>query len=160
MSCLSRVYRWNTALAIGALGLANVAHAGTPVAPASAAWCGSRCDQLVIDWNQTAHQVFAAENGHADPLGATRTLAMMHLAMHDAVNAIQPRYASYALQERAAGADAAVAAVSAAHDVLLAAAYSDRPASNEEHAIRNAGHTPATYHVFSWKSTRTAAVGR
>ena len=25
-------------------------------------------------------------------------------------------------------------------------------ASNQEHAIRNVGDTPATYHVFSWKS--------
>ena len=120
MSCLFRVYRWSAALAIGALGFANLAHAGAPVAPAGGAWCAPRCDELVIEWNLTAHQVFAAENGHADPLGATRTMAMMHLAMHDAVNAVQPRYASYALQERAAGADAAVAAVTAAHDVLLA----------------------------------------
>ena len=120
MLSLFCVYRWSTALVAGALGLSGAADAGAPVTPASAAWCAPRCDQLVIDWNQTAHQVFAAENGHADPLGASRTLAMMHLAMHDAVNATQPRYASYALQERASDADAAVAAVTAAHDVLLA----------------------------------------
>ena len=34
-------------------------------------------------------------------------------------------------------------------------------ASNQEHAIRNVGDTPATYHVFSWKSpgmgSKTAA---
>ena len=120
MLSLFRVYRWSTALVAGALGLSGAADAGAPVTPASAAWCAPRCDQLVIDWNQTAHQVFAAENGHADPLGASRTLAMMHLALHDAVNATQPRYASYALQEHASDADAAVAAVTAAHDVLLA----------------------------------------
>jgi XRE family transcriptional regulator, regulator of sulfur utilization len=32
-------------------------------------------------------------------------------------------------------------------------------ASNEEHAIRNVGDTPATYHVFSWKSPGMAAKG-
>jgi XRE family transcriptional regulator, regulator of sulfur utilization len=30
-------------------------------------------------------------------------------------------------------------------------------ASNEEHAIRNVGDTPATYHVFSWKSPGMAS---
>jgi XRE family transcriptional regulator, regulator of sulfur utilization len=30
-------------------------------------------------------------------------------------------------------------------------------ASNQEHAIRNVGNTPATYHVFSWKSPGMAA---
>jgi XRE family transcriptional regulator, regulator of sulfur utilization len=30
-------------------------------------------------------------------------------------------------------------------------------ASNQEHAIRNVGETPATYHVFSWKSPGMAA---
>ena len=120
MSSRFRVYRWRAALAVGAVGLSSAAYAGEPVVSGSGAWCAPRCDQLVIDWNQTAHQFFAAENGHADPLGASRTMAMMHLAMHDAVNAVKPRYASYALQERAAGADAAVAAVTAAHNVLLA----------------------------------------
>jgi hypothetical protein len=40
--------------------------------------------------------------------------------MHDAVNAVSPRYATYALAERDPQADAAVAAASAAHDLLLA----------------------------------------
>ena len=30
-------------------------------------------------------------------------------------------------------------------------------ASNQEHAIRNVGDTPATYHVFSWKSPGMAS---
>ena len=120
MSTRFLVHRWNSALAVIALVVSGAAHAGAPASPAESSWCAPRCDQLVIDWNHTAHQVFAAENGHADPLGASRTMAMMHLAMHDAVNAVQPRYAAYALRERAAGADAAVAAVTAAHDVLLA----------------------------------------
>jgi hypothetical protein len=45
-------------------------------------------------------------------------LAMMHLAMHDAISAAKPRYASYSEGERDGAAHPAVAAVSAAHDVL------------------------------------------
>ena len=86
-------------------------------------WCGQRCDELVIDWNATAHQVIKAADGYANPLTASRALAMTHLAMHDAVNAVEPRYAPYAAPAAMAAArqaDAAVAAVVAAHDVLLA----------------------------------------
>lgn len=102
--------------------------------PAQAArWCGDRCDQVVIDWNAAAHQVITAADGYADPMAASRALAMVHLAMHDAVNAVQPRYDSYAAKSAASVSPAAkgrrpaddegtaaVAAVEAAHDVLLA----------------------------------------
>jgi hypothetical protein len=110
-----------SARAVLALALAGsaAAFAGTPERPKPAAWCEARCGDLIIDWNLTAHQVITADNGYQNPLPATRALAMMHLAMHDAVNAAAPRFATYALRERSVG-DPAVAAVSAAHDVLLA----------------------------------------
>ena len=86
----------------------------------AAPWCADRCDQVVIDWNATAHQAIKANDGYADPMAASRVLAMMHLAMHDAVNATRPRYATYTQVERDEAADPAVAAVTAAHDVLAA----------------------------------------
>jgi hypothetical protein len=110
------------ALAIAALfGGVSVAQA-TDRAPREpvASWCSDRCDELVIDWNATAYQAIKATDGYADPLNASRALAMMHLAMHDAVNAANPRYASYTYSERDSAADPAVAAVAAAHDVLAA----------------------------------------
>jgi hypothetical protein len=64
--------------------------------------------------------VIKASDGYADPMAASRSLAMVHLAMHDAVNAARARYATYASVERDDAADPAVAAVSAAHDVLAA----------------------------------------
>ena len=106
----------------GPRGHLLVAHAAdrSRARPVAASWCSDRCDELVIDWNATAYQVIKAEDGYADPLNASRALAMMHLAMHDAVNAAKPRYASYTDGERDAAADPAVAAVTAAHDVLAA----------------------------------------
>ena len=74
----------------------------------------------MIDWNATAYQVIKANENYANPMSASRSLAMMHLAMHDAVNAARPRYAAYAYRERDRAADPAVAAVTAAHDVLAA----------------------------------------
>src|SRR5512138_275607 len=74
--------------------------------------------QLVLDWNRFAQQIIAADNGYVNPLPATRALATMHLAMHDAINAAVPRYATYAIRTRDRQADPSVAAVQAAHDVL------------------------------------------
>ncbi|HET9270614.1 MAG TPA: vanadium-dependent haloperoxidase [Vicinamibacterales bacterium] len=67
---------------------------------------------LVTDWNL---QTFAAGGAQQQ-----RTLAMVHLAMFDAINAIQPRYKAYlALPAPPAGASAEAAAASAAHGVLV-----------------------------------------
>ena len=87
-----------------------------------ASWCGVRCDTVVTDWNAFAHQVITADDGYSNPMAASRSLAMLHLAMHDAVNAVQPRYASWATRapSGAKGADATVAAAVAAHDTLRA----------------------------------------
>jgi hypothetical protein len=56
-------------------------------------------------------------------MAASRSLAMMHIAMHDAVNAAHPRYQRYALAVAPLASrkvDSAIAAATAAHDVLAA----------------------------------------
>ena len=91
--------------------------------PAAATWCADRCDAVITDWSLTALQVIKAADGYQNPLTATRSLAMMHLAMHDAANAARPRYQRYAeaaAPSSATKADAAVAAATAAHDVMAA----------------------------------------
>jgi hypothetical protein len=72
----------------------------------------------VVRWNETAMKAIAA-NGQ-NPVMATRTLAMTHAAVHDALNAIGRRYEAYYFDgpgDAAASADAAIAA--AAHTVLV-----------------------------------------
>src|SRR5688572_19210989 len=67
---------------------------------------------IVTDWNL---HTFAAGGPQAP-----RTLAMVHLAMFDAINAIEPRYRPYlTLPAPPAGASAEAAAASAAHGVLV-----------------------------------------
>lgn len=86
-------------------------------------WCAGRCDNVITDWNLTAFHVIKAGDGYVDPMAASRSLAMMHLAMHDAVNTVHARFQRYALASPPTGlrkADAAVAASTAAHDVLVA----------------------------------------
>src|ERR671924_1908570 len=88
------------------LGLMRVARA----APAAA--------NEVLTWNEIALKAVAA-NGQG-PVQVTRTLAMVQGAVHDALNAINRRYAAYYFEgpgEAGASPDAAVAA--AAHTVLV-----------------------------------------
>ncbi|ASM75447.1 PAP2 superfamily protein (plasmid) [Pseudosulfitobacter pseudonitzschiae] len=103
-------------LATSALAVthANAAAADDP------AWCQPDCGDLVSDWSLNAYAVMRAANGYADPMAATRVLATMHIAMHDAANAGAARYATHTrISAPAADYDAAVATVVAAHDVLV-----------------------------------------
>ena len=77
---------------------------------------------VVTDWNAVAGKaaVKACISPADDPLHESRLYAMMHVAIHDALNAIDLRYRSYVFrspQARWASVDAAVA--TAAHDVLV-----------------------------------------
>lgn len=88
-----------------------IAAAATVLAPTCFA-------DAILEWNEVAlAEVVAA--GQAPPDGA-RTMAMVHVAMFDAVNAIERRYAPYAFQSRvSAGASPEAAAAAAAHTVLV-----------------------------------------
>jgi hypothetical protein len=79
--------------------------------------CAAFAD-AVLDWNEVAvARVVAARQ--LPPDGA-RSMAMVHIGMADAVNAVEQRYAPYALKERApAGVSAEAAAASAAHAILM-----------------------------------------
>jgi hypothetical protein len=78
-------------------------------------------NNVIIQWNLVALQ---AEGGvtYANPLLASRVNAMMHIAMHDALNTITPMYRQYAYKtERIVLADPFAAAANAAYIVLLGA---------------------------------------
>ena len=74
-------------------------------------------NQVIIDWNLA---VFEAMGGPAEEhtLLASRLNAMVHLAMHDALNAIDPRFQTYAFHGKNKLADPVAAAATAAYEVL------------------------------------------
>jgi hypothetical protein len=73
---------------------------------------------VVTDWNQTAMAVMKAADVGGNPW--TRNMAMMHVAMSDAINSVHKKYSIYAANEMAApGASAEAAAAAAARGVLL-----------------------------------------
>jgi len=71
----------------------------------------------VLDWNEVAlERVIAAKQA---PPAATRAMAMTHVAIFDAVNAIEQQYKPYAYDRTVSnGASAEAAAVAAAYTVL------------------------------------------
>jgi len=75
----------------------------------------------VLDWNSYAATATVAVGGQVPPRALIR-LAMVHLAIYDAVNAIEGApfegYASVPAVDRPASAEAAAA--TAAHDILVA----------------------------------------
>jgi len=84
---------------------------------------GAHAD-AVTDWNANAGAAAAASclapAPDGDPLHESRLYAMVHLAVHDAVNAIDPHARPYAYAGPAPhGASAQAAVAAAAHDVLV-----------------------------------------
>jgi hypothetical protein len=102
----------------------------------------------VLEWNELALAEVAA-NGQLPPDGA-RTMAMVHVAVFDAVNALDARYEPYALDvRRPVNGSADAAAASAAYTVLtglfparravLAEAYATALARVHDGASKHAG---------------------
>jgi hypothetical protein len=72
----------------------------------------------VLKWNETALKAAVADGQHS--IQVTRTIAMVQGAVHDALNAINRRYAAYYFEESgAAGASPDAAVATAAHTVLV-----------------------------------------
>jgi hypothetical protein len=71
----------------------------------------------VLHWNRIANEIFPVDVG---PVIDARAMAILHAAIHDAVNGIEPRYEPYAASLSSPGASIAAAVASAARDVMLA----------------------------------------
>ncbi len=74
---------------------------------------------VIVSWNTLAHDLAFAEDQFLTFKGQ-RALAMMHLAMHDALNAVVPIYQAYAYSGGARLAHPIAATAQAAHDILIA----------------------------------------
>jgi hypothetical protein len=79
----------------------------------------------VTHWNEIAASASIAAGlstaeASLDPLHESRIFAMLHVAIHDSLNAIERRYKPYAFDGRTyRGASAEAAVAAAAHDVLV-----------------------------------------
>ena len=103
----------------------------TAVAAAHDPVRGYQDPALVIAWSQTVNEIAFAEDQFFTFKGV-RAHAMMHIAMHDALNAITPVYAQYAFHGRDSSADPIAAAAQAAHDVVLSQYPGEQPRLDAE----------------------------
>jgi len=79
---------------------------------------GRACADSVTDWNQTAIEVMKVARVAGNPW--SRTLAMMHVAMFDAINSVQGHYTRYVVTvPLTPSASAEAAAAAAARNILL-----------------------------------------
>ncbi|MFL6180382.1 MAG: vanadium-dependent haloperoxidase, partial [Actinomycetes bacterium] len=74
---------------------------------------------VVVDWSRIVFEAAMTDDGYVSFMGP-RHQAMMHIAMHDALNAVYPRFDQYAYFGRSNGANPVAAVAKAAHDVLVA----------------------------------------
>ena len=91
---------------------------------------GNAMADAVTEWNQTSIDVLKAANVIGNPW--SRTMAMVHVAIADAVFTIQGRYTRYALAIPAAPNASADAAVAAAARGILLQVYPNQKAKVEE----------------------------
>ena len=98
---------------------------GLILAAATFALCtfAARAD-IIDDWTAQADAI--ANDKHLPPPANTRVLALMHVSMFEAVNAIDRRYAPYALDLVANRQTSREAAIAAAGHAVLAAEFPDQ----------------------------------
>ena len=101
------------------------------IPPATAADTAHRRPNPVLLWNTIAGAVFAPTQG-LDPLGQSRTFAILHAAIHDVVNAIDARYVPYTPGLPLTPAASLDAGVAAAARAILVALVPDQAAPVEE----------------------------
>ena len=80
---------------------------------------------IIIQWHAIAFETM--QTPAYDPMVGSRVFAMVHLAIHDALNGIAPVYETYALHEQDKKADP-IAAISAAAYTVLAETYPEKKA--------------------------------
>jgi len=91
----------------------------------------ARGGELVSTWNETVLRIAEAEDGFLT-LKGVRTAAMMHTAMHDALNAIRPRYEGYTEIEAGLGVDPTAALAQTAYEVVVDQYPDEKPALTAE----------------------------
>ena len=100
---------------VGAVPLAAEATGSAALLSPDARAMKERGNQVIIDWNVYTQDASGANS----PPRRARTFAMVSIAVHDALNGIENKYARYASSARDPLASPVAAAAQAAHDVLV-----------------------------------------
>ena len=95
-------------------------------------------DNAVLEWNQIA--LSATVTANQGPVPQIRSMAIVHVAVHDAVNGVTRQYGTYlAVGRKPAGASPDAAAIAAAHNALVGLFPAQAEALNRARAASLAG---------------------
>ena len=112
-----------------ASGIAVAAVRGVLTVGFVATCSAAQANDVVMEWNQIA--LAATVTANQGPLPQIRSMAVVHVSVHDAVNAISLAYGTYLQQRiRPGNVSADAAAVGAAHHALVALFPSQAAALN------------------------------
>ncbi len=87
--------------------------------------------EIVIAWNEKVMDMAIAEDG-LSTLKGLRTLSLMHIAMHNALNSIVPKYTSYNFTSEKIDGDPLATAAYAAYTIALHQYPNEKEALQEE----------------------------
>ena len=108
--------------ALGAIGAAAILAANVYASPARASKrsAATQTPDQVIQWNRILLGILRTPGAQPATVHATRSMAIMHAAVYDAVNAIVRTHSDYLIHLKAPRhASVAAAAATAAHDSLV-----------------------------------------
>src|ERR1700747_1881298 len=80
---------------------------------------GSSQPDQVIQWNRTLFQILQTPGAQPATIHPTRSMAIAHLAVYDAVNSISRKHTPYLKSHAPRSASPEAAAAAAAHSTLL-----------------------------------------
>lgn len=128
--------QWLAATALAATAALPQARAASSLPdPGPSAAASARRADAVLHWNRVAIAAFTPSQG-TNALAQSRTLAILQASVHDALNAIDPRYASYTPGVPPAPLALPDAAVAAAARAVLVALVPDQAALVETEYTR------------------------
>ncbi len=78
----------------------------------------AKWSQISVDASGFDHSAAGAKQ-QLGPTRSSRAICIVHIAMHDALNAVAPRYQTYAFHQKNSEADPIAAAATAAYEVLV-----------------------------------------
>ena len=116
---MKRLIALTTAIALATVAYMTPTGAAAEAPTASPTVSTVTNSDVVVDWSRIVFEAAMTDDGFVSFMGP-RHQAMVHIAMHDALNAIDPRFDQYAYFGRSNGANPIAAAAKAAHDVLVA----------------------------------------
>jgi hypothetical protein len=144
-------------LAATVLGVSTtVARGDAPPAPAVAAADSIAQSDPVIQWNNVLIGILSTPGAQPAAVHPTRSLAILHAAIYDAVDSIQHKYTPYLVSIRAPRRADATAAAAAAGYTTLTSLYPNQQETIDSAFASMLAHVPNGYHKYEGVRTGEA----